>query len=136
MLGIRTAEKADYDKIIRFLNHEQLPMPEGFNLEEKEWMILEDSDLVLGFAAAELRDLKPFVTHVYIPEKLRGHLMGDAVLRGLLYYMLGRKFDVAYADCHTDIAPFLIHEGFEEKGGVLTLALEDFFDRKCRGCRE
>lgn len=136
MLGIRTAEVQDHDKIRRFLAHEQLELPADFVIEEKEWMILEDSDLVLGFAVAELRGAKPYVTHAFIPEKLRGHLMGDAVLRGLLYYMLGRNFKTAYADATSEISGFLTHEGFRVEGDELSLELEAFFDRKCRGCRE
>lgn len=136
MLGIRTAEKNDFSKIIKFLAHEKIELPSDVLIEEKEWMILEDSDLVLGFAVGEMRNEKPFVSSVFIPEKLRGHLMGDAVLRGLLYYILGRKFETVYADAISPVADFLRHEGFSENEGILSLNLEEFFDRKCRGCRE
>lgn len=137
MLSIRNAESKDFEAMQAFMVKEGLwdeAKPVNFN--EHETMLLVDDELILGFAMATLIDLKPFITGVYIPEKLRNHHLGDAVLRGILFYLSNRGFEHAYAFRNTEFAAFLTKEGFEPTDVGLTLHLESFFNQKCRGCRD
>lgn len=133
MLSIRNADPNDYQALSAFIQKENLA---EFDPSLKETMLLVDEDLILGFATASLIDLKPTLDSIYIPEKLRGHLFGDAVLRGLLYYFMNRGFESVYALVNPQTQGFFIHEGFEIKEGLLEVTLEDFFNQKCRGCRD
>lgn len=133
MLSIRNAEPADYDAINAFLDKEAL---DHFDPSLKETMLLVDEDYILGFATAVLVDLRPTLDAIFIPQKLRGHLLGDAVLRGLLYYFMNRGFEKVYALDTPVMSEFLRHVGFTEGEFALEVVLEDFFDKKCRGCRD
>lgn len=137
MLSIRNAEAADFENLKQFMIKENL-WDESRPIEfmEHETMLLVDEDLILGYAIATLIDLKPFITGIYIPEKLRKHLLGDAVLRGLLFYLMNRGFESAYAYKNTEFAAFLNHEGFEACDIGLSVNLENFFNQKCRGCKD
>lgn len=133
MLSIRNADLKDYADLSEFAAKEGL---DAFDPSLKETMLLVDEDLILGFATASLINLKPTLDSIYIPEKLRGHLLGDAVLRGLLYYFMNRGFEKVYALKHTKTDGFYKHEGFTENEDLLEVTLEDFFNQKCRGCKD
>lgn len=137
MLSIRNAEPTDFEALKAFMIKEnQWSEAETSDLSLTENMLLVDEDMILGYASATLYDNKPLISAVYIPEKLRNHLLGDATLRGLLFYFLNRGFETAYAHKNTTISDFLIHEGFKEGEQLLEVHLESFFDQKCRGCRD
>lgn len=137
MLSIRNAEPNDFEDLKAFMVKEFLWNEEHpVDFYRVESMLLLDDDMILGFAFATLIDNKPYLSEIYIPEKLRGHLFGDSLLRGLLYYFLNRGFETACAHKNTNISEFLIHEGFSSVETHLELILEDFFNQKCRGCRE
>lgn len=136
MLGIRNAEPKDYEKLNAFLDKEgQLKDHQPRDFEVVETVILTDEEDIFGYAMAELVDYKPLLTEVYIPEKLRNHLFGDAVLRGLLFYFMNRGLEKVYAHKESVIADFLRHEGFTEGETYLEVVMNDFFNQKCRGCK-
>lgn len=137
MLNIRNAEPTDYEALRAFIAKENVyENTADMDFSTVETMLLIDGDMILGFAFARLIDYKPHITDLYIPEKLRGHLLGDALLRGLLYYLMNRGFEKAYALKDTAVSAFLSHEGFTENETCLEVILDDFFNQKCRGCRE
>lgn len=137
MLNIRNAEPTDFEALKAFITKENVyPDAHEMDFTTVETMLLIDEDMILGFAFARLIDFKPHITDLYIPEKLRGHLLGDALLRGLLYYLMNRGFDKAYALKDTSVSAFLEHEGFASSDTGLEVVLDDFFNQKCRGCRE
>lgn len=136
MLSIRNAEAKDYASLNAFLEKEkQLKDHPPRNFELAETMILTDEEDIFGYAMAELVDYKPVLTEIYIPEKLRNHLFGDATLRGLLFYFMNRGFEKVYAEKDSVIAEFLKHEGFSEGERYLEVVMDDFFNQKCRGCK-
>ena len=98
-------------------------------------MLLVEEDTIFGYATATLYENKPLISAIYIPEKLRNHLLGDATLRGLLYYFMNRGFEKVYAHTQSAISEFLRHEGFVEAENLLEVHLDSFFNQKCRGCR-
>lgn len=137
MLSIRNAEVNDFEDIKAFMKKESLwDDSKSIDFSEHETMLLVDGAMILGFAMATLIDFKPFITGVYIPEKLRNHHLGDAVLRGILFYLNNRGFEHAFAYRNTEFAAFLAKEGFEPSEVGLTLHLETFFNEKCRGCKD
>lgn len=137
MLNIRNAEPTDIEALKAFMITEnQWSEANAPDLTLTENMLLVDEDTILGYASAILFENKPLISAVYIPEKLRNHLLGDATLRGLLFYFMNRGFESVYAHKNTPISAFLIHEGFKEGEELLEVHLESFFDQKCRGCRE
>lgn len=136
MLSIRNAEAKDYAGLNEFLKKEgQWQADQPRNLELVETMILTDEEGIYGYAIAELIDFKPLLTEIYIPEKLRGNLFGDATLRGFLFYFMNRGFERVYAKKESEIADFLRHEGFSEGETYLEVVMNDFFNQKCRGCK-
>lgn len=136
MLSIRNAEAKDYANLNAFLEKEgQLTDGQPRNFELAETVILTDEEDIFGYALAELVDYKPLITEIYIPEKLRKHLFGDATLRGLLFYFMNRGFEKVYAEKDSVIADFLRHEGFAEGEQYLEVVMNDFFNQKCRGCK-
>jgi hypothetical protein len=137
MLSIRNAEPTDFDALKAFMIKEKQwneAAPTDFLLLET--MLLVDDDTILGYVSAALIENQPFISAIYIPEKLRNHLFGDATLRGLLFYFMNKGFKQVYAHQNTAISDFLLHEGFIAQENVLELTLEDFFNQKCRGCRD
>lgn len=135
MLSIRNAEEADFGAFNAYLAKETLELSH-IDFSVKETMLLVDGDDIIGFAYAGLVAFKPTIEGIYIPKILRGHLLGDAVLRGLLYYFMNRGFDRVYAPKDAIFSDFLAHAGFEACDEGLVTVLNDFFDRKCRGCRD
>ncbi len=136
MLSIRNAEPKDYEALNQFLIKEgQLLEGKSRDLELVETMILTDDEQIYGYAMAELIDFKPCLTEIFIPEKLRGHMFGDATLRGLLFYLMNRGFERTYAEKSSSISDFLKHEGFSEGEAYLEVVMNDFFNQKCRGCK-
>lgn len=136
MLSIRNAEVKDYDQLNAFMEKEgQLENHQPRNFEMVETMILTDDEDIYGYAMTELIDYKPLLTEIYIPEKLRNHLFGDATLRGLLFYFMNRGFEKVYAEKTSPIDAFLRHEGFTEGETYLEVVMNDFFNQKCRGCK-
>lgn len=133
MLSIRNAEPSDYEALKAYISKEGLT---DFDASIKETMLLVDDNLILGFATAILKDLKPTIDAIYIPEKLRGHLLADAVLRGLLYYFMNRGFERVYALKMPETQDFFEHVGFTDSEFGLEVVLDEFFDRKCRGCKD
>ncbi len=135
MLSIRNAEEKDFGSFDAYLAKEGLNH-EGIDFRLKETMLMVDGEDIIGFAYAGLVGAKPTIEGIYVPQMLRGHLLGDAVLRGLLYYFMNRGFEKVYAPVETAFSDFLKHVGFEKTPEGLVVVLEDFFNQKCRGCRE
>lgn len=135
MLSIRNAEPADFDALKAFMVKEG-QWHDSINFELTENMLLAEEETIFGYATATLYENKPLISAIYIPEKLRNHLLGDATLRGLLYYFMNRGFEKVYAHKQSAISEFLRHEGFMEQDDMLAVDLDDFFNQKCRGCRD
>lgn len=136
MLSIRNAEAKDIEGLKAFMAKEgQFDSSANMDFTEVETMILTDEDTIYGYVMAALIDYKPWIEQIYIPEKLRKHLFGDAALRGMLFYLMNRGFEKTYARKNTAISDFLIHEGFYEGEEKLEIVMNDFFNQKCRGCK-
>ncbi len=137
MLSIRNAEATDFEALQNFMNKEgQWDNKNPIDFSTIETMLLVDDELILGYATSALMANQPFISSIYIPEMLRKHLMGDSLLRGLLFYFMNRGFERVYASNNTLISDFLIHEGFGVIDSGLEVVLDDFFNQKCRGCRD